>query len=88
MRMIDFYRKLETLVDEGDEKGAAHFIGEYFYELPEETKAEVLTRLYFEAKADEAEELKAAERVQKEGIEAMRLLEMLKRQVEKEDSKV
>lgn len=87
METIDLYKKLLEFSARGDEAGAQEYIAKHFSELPEDVQGEIMTRLYFSAVEDELEEKRGIMQMQKEGIDAIRVLEMLKKQLEIEAAK-
>lgn len=82
METIDMYQKLLEFSDTGDSVGAQKYIGKHFSKLPEDVQGEILTRLYLEGVQGELEETKGIMEMQKQGLDALRVLEMLKKQIQ------
>jgi len=79
-----FYGNLSALAVGGKEIEAREYLRHHLSRLPVELKNEILGLMFFEAIVDEANEIEAVSKIQEEGILAIKALEAVKREIEKE----
>ena len=82
--LTSLYDNLSALVAQGKEDEAREYLGHNLARLPEDVKNQILGEMFFEAIVDEAQEIKAIANAQEKGISALRALETLKKEIEKE----
>lgn len=77
---------LQERLARGDEAGALAYLRENFGRLPEEVQGEILTRAYLSAMQAEIEQRETIAEIQKKVLSALRVLEVLKEELDKEKS--
>lgn len=83
----DTYNKLEVLIEAGKEEEARDFLAERIQALPPRLQADILGIFLAEAVSEEAQQERVIEKIQTEGVRAMKVLVALKESLEKEEAK-
>lgn len=81
--LLKFYTDLSTLVASGNERAAKELLRDRFQELPEQVQGAILTELYIAGKEAAIAEAEDQARVQRKGVDMIKALEAMKRDVER-----
>ncbi len=69
------YDKLVTFAQEGKEEQAKTYLSAQYARMPQALQREITTRLFFEAVAQEADEIQNIAAIQEEGLKAIEIME-------------
>lgn len=83
----DTYEKLEVLIEAGKDDEARDFLASRMQELPEQLQADIFGIFLADAIHQEAQQEDVIEKMQKEGVAAMKILVALKESLEKDTAK-
>ncbi len=86
MIISEIHDALQERLARGDHDAALVYLHENFTKLPEEMQGEILTRAYLSAIQEEIERAETIGEIQKQAISAIKVLEVLKEELEKQET--
>lgn len=78
-----FHDNLADVLTRDGEASAQEYLGLHLSRLPEDLRNEIMGRIFFNEIVNEAQEIEAVAKAQQEGLDAIAVLETIKKELEK-----